>query len=523
MQEPVVAIVWIVSFVVVTVLVTGLSGRVNWSAPVALVAVGALASFVPGIPEVVVEPDVVLFGILPPLLYAAAIRTSVLDVRARGDSILLLSIGLVVFTVAVVGAVAWMVVPAITLAAALAFGAIVAPTDAVAVTAIAGRLRLPRRMLTVLEGESLLNDATALVALNAALLAIVSTVTPGRIALDFVLAVAVGGGVGIGIAVLLGFVRKQVQSSVLDTSLSLVTPYVAFIPAQLLHGSGVLAVVVAGLYLGYRAPVIQSAQARIAESLNWRTIQFLLENAVFLFIGLSLSSVVRATADSGVGVWQTVGIGAAVLAALIGSRVAWMCLTTLLFRHGPNRLRQRGWTWPTAIGVSFAGIRGVVTLAAAFLLPEETPQRAFLQFLAFVVVAGTLVEGLALPRLVRALKLPAPNEMQEHVEKQMLLAEAQAAGLSRLDEEPQDGVEDRVLDRLRRNATFLADALQNPPEGEGVEPLPQAYNRLRRVMIAAEREAVLRARAQGRYQEPAVVSALAFLDVEEEALAVGRQ
>ncbi|PPF18769.1 sodium:proton antiporter [Rathayibacter sp. AY1A7] len=523
MEEPVVAIVWIVSFVVVTVLVTGLSGRVNWSAPVALVAVGALASFVPGIPEVVVEPDVVLFGILPPLLYAAAIRTSVLDVRARGDSILLLSVGLVVFTVAVVGAVAWMVVPAITVAAALAFGAIVAPTDAVAVTAIAGRLRLPRRMLTVLEGESLLNDATALVALNASLLAIVSTVTPGRIALDFVLAVAVGGGVGIGIAVLLGFVRKQVQSSVLDTSLSLVTPYVAFIPAQLLHGSGVLAVVVAGLYLGYRAPVIQSAQARIAESLNWRTIQFLLENAVFLFIGLSLSSVVEATADSGIGVWQTVGIGAAVLAALVGSRVAWMCMTTLLFRHGPRRLQQRGWTWPTAIGVSFAGIRGVVTLAAAFLLPAETPQRAFLQFLAFIVVAGTLVEGLALPRLVRALKLPAPNEMQEHVEKQMLLAEAQAAGLARLDAEPQDGVEDRVLDRLRRNAMFLADALENPPEGEGVEPLPQAYNRLRRVMIAAEREAVLRARSEGRYQEPAVVSALAFLDVEEEALAVGRQ
>lgn len=202
-----------------------------------------------------------------------------------------------------------------------------------------------------------------------------------------------------------------------------------------------LAVVVAGLFLGFRSPVIQSAQARIAESLNWRTIQFLLENAVFLFIGLSLASVVEATADSGIGVWETVGISAAILAALIGSRVLWMCMTTILFRHGPRRLQQRGWTWPTAIGVSFAGIRGVVTLAAAFLLPEETPQRAFLQFLAFVVVAGTLVEGLALPRLVRALRLPPPNEMQEHVEKQMLLAEAQTAGLARLDAEPQDGIE----------------------------------------------------------------------------------
>ncbi|WKK73452.1 hypothetical protein Q0F99_09555 [Rathayibacter oskolensis] len=137
------------------------------------------------------------------------------------------------------------------------------------------------------------------------------------------------------------------------------------------------------------------------------------------------------------------------------------------------------------------------------------------------MVAGTLVEGLALPRLVRALRLPPPNEMQEHVEKQMLLAEAQTAGLARLDAEPQDGIEERVLDRLRRNATFLADALENPP-ADG-EPLTRSYNRLRRVMIEAEREAVLKARAEGRYQEPAVVSALAFLDVEEEALAVGRQ
>jgi len=218
-----------------------------------------------------------------------------------------------------------------------------------------------------------------------------------------------------------------------------------------------------------------------------------------------------------------VGISAALLGALIGSRVLWMVMTTVLYRHGPSRLQQRGWTWPTAIGVSFAGIRGVVTLAAAFLLPEETPQRAFLQFLAFVVVAGTLVEGLALPSLIRVLKLPPPNDMQEHVEKQMLLAEAQTAGLARLDEEPQDGVEERVLDRLRRNATFLADALENPPAAEDSEPLTHSYNRLRRVMIAAEREAVLRARAEGRYQEPAVVSALAFLDVEEEALAVGRE
>ncbi|NQX25952.1 cation:proton antiporter [Microbacteriaceae bacterium VKM Ac-2854] len=519
-MDPVVSIIWIVSFVVVTVTVTGLSGRANWSAPVALVVVGALVSFIPAVPQITVEPDLVLYGILPPLLYAAALRTSFADVRARGDSILLLSVGLVVFTVLAVGFVAWAAIPAIGIAAALAFGAVVAPTDAVAVTAIAGRLGLPRRVVTVLEGESLLNDATALVALNAAVAALVGIVNPGMVAVEFVIAVAVGIGVGFAVSFALAFIRRQVTMPVLDTSLSLVTPYLAFIPAQLLHGSGVLAVVVAGLFLGYKAPVIQSAQARIAEGLNWRTIQFLLENAVFLFIGLSLSTVLAAAADSGIGFWQTVLIGVLILAALVVSRVLWMAMTTTLYRHGPQRLKDRGWTWRVSTAVSAAGIRGVVTLAAAFLLPEETPQREFLQLMAFVVVAGTLVEGLALPRIIRLLKLPAPNTMQEHVEKQMLLAEAQSAGLARLEEEGTDGVEERVVARLRTNATFLADALEHPAAGE--EPLPASYNRLRRVMLAAERDAVLRARAENRYQERAVRSALAFLDVEEQALTVGR-
>jgi len=190
-------ITWIVVFVLVTVTVTGLVGRVNFSAPVALVVVGGAVSFIPGIPQVGVEPELILYGLLPPLLFAAAIRTSIIDVRGRGDSILLLSVGLVAFTVVTVGFATWMLVPAITLAAGFAFAAVVAPTDAVAVTAIAGRLGLPRRVVTILEGESLLNDATALVALNAAIAALVSVVNPVEIGLEFVLAVVVGAGVGL--------------------------------------------------------------------------------------------------------------------------------------------------------------------------------------------------------------------------------------------------------------------------------------------------------------------------------------
>ncbi|NYD70624.1 cation:proton antiporter [Herbiconiux flava] len=521
-------IVWIVSFVVVTVAVTGVAGRVGWSAPVALVAVGALVSFIPGVPTIAVEPDLILYGLLPPLLFAAAIRTSFADVRARRDGILLLSVGLVVFTVVTVGLTAWLIIPAISLAAAFAFGAVVAPTDAVAVTAIAGRLKLPRRLVTVLEGESLLNDATALVALNAAIAAIVSANTPGAepltpwgIILEFVIAVAVGVGVGLLVGWVFALIRKQLRSPVLDTSLSLITPFVAFIPAQFLHGSGVLAVVVAGLYLGFKAPVIQTAESRIAESLNWRTIQFLLENAVFLFIGLSLFGIFQGVADSGPGLWPTVVISVVLLLAIFLSRFVWMIFTTSVYRFGPGWLRNRGWSWRNGIAVSFAGIRGVVTLAAVFLLPEETPERSFLQFLAFVVVVGTLVEGAFLPFVIRRLRLPPPDFSQEMTEVHMLMAEAQGQGLARLESEVTDADEQRVVDRLRLNATFLTDALENPSP-EGTEPPARAYNRLRRIMIEAERQAVLQARSEGRYQERAVKSVLAKIDVEETELNIGK-
>ncbi|WP_291056402.1 sodium:proton antiporter [Herbiconiux sp.] len=527
-MDPVGTIIWIVSFVAVTVAVTGVAGRVGVSAPIVLVVVGAVVSFIPGVPTIEVEPDLILYGLLPPLLYAAAIRTSFADVRARRDGILLLSVGLVAFTVVTVGLTAWLVIPAISLAAAFAFGAVVAPTDAVAVTAIAGRLKLPRRLVTVLEGESLLNDATALVALNAAIAGIVigmdpsaEPLTPWAVVLEFVIAVVVGVGVGFVMGFVIGFIRKHLRAPVLDTSLSLITPFIAFIPAQLLHGSGVLAVVVAGLYLGFRAPVIQTAEARIAESLNWRTIQFLLENAVFLFIGLSLFAIFQGAVADSPGVWPTVAISAVLLLAIFLSRFVWMMLTTSVYRFGPQWLRNRGWSWRNGIAVSVAGIRGVVTLAAVFLLPEETPGRAFIQFLAFVVVVGTLLGGALLPFVIRRLKLPPPDFSQEQTEVHMLLAEAQNSGLARLDDEVTDAVEQRVVDRLRVNARFLSDALENPAD-EGVEPPAKAYARLRRVMIAAEREAVLKARAEGRYQERAVKSVLAKIDVEETELNLGK-
>jgi len=514
----IIAIIWIVSFVIVTVAVTGFSGRLGWSAPVSLIAIGAVASFVPGIPRIEIEADLILYGLLPPLLFAAAIRTSLIDIRARGDSILLLSVGLVAFTFVTVGLTAWAVVPGITLAAGLAFGAVVAPTDAVAVMAISGRLRLPRRLVTILEGESLLNDAVALVALNASIAAIVSVVNPGTVAIDLVVAVVVGAGVGLIVGYVVSEIRRRLNSAVLDTGLSLVLPYVAFIPAQMLHGSGVLAVVIAGLLLGYRSPAIQSAEARIAEGINWRTIRFLLENAVFLLIGLSLAGIVEEAVEIAPGVWPMILIGAAIVVAVFVSRVIWVGISTAVYRFGPARLRERSWGWNNGIAVAVAGMRGVVTLAAVFLLPESTPGRPLLQLLAFIVIAATLVGGLALPRIITLLKLPAPNAAQELSQRRLLVAEARAAGLQRLESETTDGEEGAVLERLRLESEFIREAVDMTDDG--APDRLASYARLRRVMIAAERDAVRIARSEGRYEEYAVRAVLASIDAEELALKV---
>jgi monovalent cation/hydrogen antiporter len=519
--NPVATVVWSVAFVLVTVSVTGIARRLGSSAPVILVAVGGIGSFLPGVPEIEVEPELVLYGVLPPLLFAEAVRTSFVDVRNRRDSILVLSVGTVAFTVLVVGYTTNALLPAIGLAAAFAFAAVVAPTDTVAVAAIAGRIGLPRRVVTILEGESLLNDAAALVALNAAIVAMSATVTPLFIAGEFLLAVAAGLTVGLAVGWVMSKVRSRLRSVVLDTSLALITPYLAFIAAEAVLGSGVIAVVIAGLYLGYRSPVVQSAEARIAESVNWRTIQFLLENAVFLFIGLNLASILEGAVRTGPGLWPTIGISAVILIALVAARFAFVLMVALVFRRGPRRLREQNVQWRNAIAVAAANVRGVVTLAAVFLLPPDTPDREFLQFLAFVVVVGTLLGGLALPTVVRWLRLPQPNRAQERMEWQVLMAEAQAAGLARLDAEVTDTDEDRVISQLRVSSTLIADSIERQTADLEFESLLASYTRLRRAMIRAEREAVLAARDDGRFPEPAVKSVLRAIDAEELSLGAG--
>lgn len=508
-------VTWVVAFVLLAVTVTGLARRAGWSAPVPLVAVGAAISFVPGIPPVQVQPEFVLYGVLPPLLYAAAFGTSAFDIRKHRDTILLLSVGLVVVTAFTVGWMTFVLLPAIGFAAAFALAAVVAPTDASAVTAIAGRLQLPHRVVTVLDGESLLNDAVALVLLNSAIVVIAATPGPMPVAAELAVAVVAGAGIGLAVGWVIARVRRRLASPVLDTSLALITPYLAFIAAQAIHGSGVLAVVIAALYLGSRSPVVQSAEARVAEAVNWRTASFLVENAVFLFIGLNAAGIISgATANDLIGFWGTVALCAAVIGALYVTRFVFIFAMVGMFKNGPRYMRGQDLRWKNAAVISIANVRGVVTLAAIFLLPPETPSRELLQLVAFVVVVVSLLTGLVLPPLIRALRFGPPESTQDFADWQRLMAQAQTSGLNRLEAEVTDKDHRRVVDQLRIDATLISESIEHETD-HGGEPLLSTYQRLRRIMIDAERQYVVTARAEHRCTETVVIAALRAIDSEE--------
>ena len=325
--------------------VTGLSGKLGVSAPLLLMVVGIAVSLLP-FQDLHLEPEIVLIGLLPPLLYATAIKTSVIDFRSMLPAIGYLSIGLVLVTALLVGLIAWAIVPALGFAAAFALGAVVAPPDAVAATAVGKRIGLPRRLVSLLEGESLVNDATAITCLRMASLAILGGAAAGgathgsgggvsalQVAETFALALVGGLAIGAVAAFVIARVRQHVTNPITDTAISFVAPFVAYLPAEAVHSSGVIAVVAAGLILGHRAPVIQTAQSRLSERTNWSTISFLLENAVFLLIGLQFNWIIRDVFGSGIGPWTVVAFCAAVLAAVIVIRMVWTVAGMTLLLH----------------------------------------------------------------------------------------------------------------------------------------------------------------------------------------------
>lgn len=522
----------LVAIAVTVLAVTALAERFGFAAPVPLIVVGVAASYVPGLPDVRLEPELVLMGLLPPLLYAAAISTSLVDFNANRRAILALSVFLVVVTTFGVGVVVHLLINEISWPASFAIGAVVAPPDAVAATAIGRRIGLPRRIVTILEGESLLNDATALVALRTAIAAMglgatamgdtvsVTDVTGVNVALDFV--VAAGGGVLVGAAVffVVAFLRKHLSDPMIDTAISLVIPFVAYITAEEIHASGVVAVVVAGLLLGHLAPVLQTAQARIAEKVNWRTIAFVLENAVFLLIGLQAQTLVEDVQDSPLGAGRIVGVCLATLAAVVVLRLVWVFPARYLFVRpaaDPNTGQTPPWQYTFVLG--WAGMRGVVTLAAAFVIPEEVAHREVLLMIAFTVVAGTLLgQGLTLGWVARRLRVPAPDPVEDALSRATVLQQAKKAAFARLEElefdDPYD-VRGQLVQRLEQRTFAAWERLGTTADEESPSAL---YARLRGEMIDAERHRVLEIRSSGSTPSDVISEVLASLDVEESML-----
>lgn len=511
--------------------VAGLARRTPVPAPLLLVAAGLAASFVPGIPDYTLDPHIVLPLVLPPLLHTAALDSSYLDLRANLRPVALLSVGYVLFATLVVGYLAYLVIPGLPLTVALVLGAVVAPPDAVAATAIARRLGLPHRITTILQGESLFNDATAITAYKVLLAAALGVgATWGDGIKEFAVASLGGIGVGVVLMVPLHWLRVRLrESALLENTLSLLIPFFAYAAAEQLHASGVLAVVVVALYLGHRYWQVDF-ETRLQEEAVWKVVSFVLESAVFALIGLQLRVVVRGLGEFGAA--EALWYAAVMFLAVVLSRFVWVFPSTYLPRVLSARIRARepDTTWKAPVVVGWAGMRGVVSLAIAFSIPATVPgdgpfpARNLVLFLTFTTVIATLViQGLTLPPLIRALKLPGPDPQKETLAEAQAQNEASRAAEERLEEllrDERNTLPGPLADRLRtimerrRNAVWERLGAVNEVTGESAD---QTYRRLAREMIDAERRVFVRLRDSGRIDDEMLRTLLRRLDLEEAA------
>jgi Na+/H+ antiporter len=511
--------------------VAGLARRTPVPAPLLLVTAGLAAAYIPGIPDYTLDPHIVLPLLLPPLLHTAALESSYLDLRANLRPVALLSVGYVLFATLAVGYVAYLLVPDLPLTAALVLGAVVAPPDAVAATAIARKLGLPSRITTILQGESLVNDATAITAYKVALGAAVGVgATWGGGIREF--AVASVGGVGIGVLLMvpLHWLRCRLRdSALLENTLSLLIPFVAYAAAEQVGASGVLAVVVVGLYLGHRSWQVDF-ETRLQEDAVWKVVSFVLESAVFALIGLQLPVVLRGLGEfSGA---EALWYAAVVFVVVVVARFVWVFPATYLPRALSSRIREReaDTTWTAPVVVGWAGMRGVVSLAIAFSIPVtvhgggDFPARNLVLFLTFSTVIGTLViQGLTLPPLIRALRLPPRDVQAETLAEAQAQNEASGAAEARLDELLANGrntlpgpLSDRLRTVMERRRNSVWERLGSVNEETG-ESADETYRRLAREMIDAERRVFVELRDARRIDDEMLRTLLRRLDLEEAA------
>jgi CPA1 family monovalent cation:H+ antiporter len=502
--------------------------------PILLVLGGLILAVIPTIPDVQLAPDLVFLFFLPPLLYLAAFDTAIRDIRAHVKSILSLAVGLTLATTVAVAAVAHLLLPEIGWPAAFALGAIVSPPDAVAAAAIFRRLSVPRRIVTLLEGESLFNDATALVAYQAAIVAMTTaTFSLPDASLNFVIVGLGGVLVGFGISTLVVQLRSRLNDTPVEITVSLLTPFAAYLTAEQLHVSGVLATVTAGLGVSYWSPKIMNADTRIRSRAVWDMVAFMLNGLVFILIGLELSTILAA--PSGQPLMTLVGMGLLISLTVIVVRMAWLGVTGLI----------KSWSglttpWREVLVVGWAGMRGVVSLATALALPFLTPERDALLVVTFVVILVTLVgQGLTLPGLIRLLGVADDGGgLDQELHARSIAVSAAVDRIEQLADEWPGHLP--LVETLRSQYGHRAEHLYEKHaheidedgqvlevsfDGDGFEDhqtrLAAAeqelleHRQIRRAVIDAERDAVLSLRQRGDISDEAWRRVERDLDLEE--------
>jgi CPA1 family monovalent cation:H+ antiporter len=492
-----------------------------WRLPTSLLFVGGglVLGFVPGLPHFQLPPDVVLVAILPPLLYSAAFFTGLRDLRANLRPISFLAIGLVAATVCSVAVIAHAAVSGLSWAAAFTLGAIVSPTDALAATDVIRRVGAPRRVVAIIEGESLVNDGLALVLYKTAVTAAVAgTFSLWDASWHTIVNIIGGIAVGLGVGYVVRQVRRRVDDAPTEVAIALLSGYLAYLPASAIGVSGVLAAVTIGVYMGWYTPQLTTGITRISGNAFWEILTFLINALLFALVGLQLHGILDRL--GGRSTSSLIADAAIVSVVVIVTRILWLPVVAYLPRWLFRSIRERDpyppWQWPVVI--SWAGIRGAVSLAAALALPTNFPARDLIVFLTFAVILVTLVgQGLTLPLLIRVLHVEDDGGAEREDAKARI--KASEAALARLEELEQEGwVREDTAERTRGQYRFRTNRFRARYLGvdeEGVEERSQQYQRLRRELLEAERQAVLRLRNEGTITEDVMQRVQRDIDLED--------
>jgi len=531
----------IIFILAVLISLSALIDKLKLPYPVLLVLVGLIIGFVPVLPDLALDPDVVFLVFLPPLLYDAASRTSWLDFKANIRSISTLGISLVFFTTIIVAITAFYFIPAFSWPLAFLLGAIISPPDAVAASGIIKGLGLNKKVISILEGESLVNDASALIAYRYALAAsITGSFVFWQAGLQFLL--VTGGGIIVGLLVgyVLIFIHKRIHNyPIVETSLTLLTPFLSYLLAEQVHTSGILAVVSTGLFISWRSPEIFSYETRIQSRVVWDTLIFLLNGFIFILIGLQLPGILKQLPEYKIS--TLIGYGLLISVATILVRILWVFASASLSRlfRPKNKAGnsssvntteiEQDDTWKNVVIVAWTGTRGVISMAAALALPltlqngKIFSQRPLILFLCFVVIFVTLVvQGFSLPLLIRLLKVkPSVNEDKEEKELQLYLDQSTIHFIDyEFDPKPEPGVLKELKIKYEQSTVKLVKEIGTHTRNErkqvqlpvrSLTPLQEAQKEVGRF----QRELLLKLHKDGNFSDTAIRNVERDMDIDE--------